>query len=412
MSGIPVAIDENLLCDAAVRDPSEYFRPLREHDPVHWNPRHKAWIVTPHAELGRCLRSPHLTAERITPFADAVTKATGSSDVEATFRILKDWVVFKDPPEHTRLRKLVARAFTPSVVRARTEEITATIDSLTDRLAGGDVVDLIHEFAFPLPAIVIAQMLGVPPEDRDLFKNWSDQLTALVFGAYGQDDRFLSAAAGMMELRAYLLRLIEQYEREPGDNLISVLLEHEDDDGLSREELVSTCSLLLFGGHETTTNLIGNGMLALLTHPDQRRDLVDHPDLIGPAIEEFLRFDGPARATVRLVKEEHELGGKVLKPGDRVFLANPAANRDPLVYDRPDELDIRRNPTNHLGFGVGIHYCVGAPLARLEGQAAISSLLSAFPEMELAVPYGELQWHGTMLSRGLQALPVRLGRRA
>lgn len=405
-----ISFDENLLCELAVRDPYEYFRPLRENDPVHWNPRHRAWIVTPHAELSSSLRSQHLTAERITPFTKAISRASDSDDVDATFSILKDWVVFRDPPEHTRLRKLVSRAFAPSIVRRRSEEITATIKTLIDRLQRGSVVDLIQEFAYPLPAIVIAEMLGAPPEDRDLFKGWSDKLTALVFGAYDQQDRFHSAAAGMLELRDYLLGLINQYEREPSDNLISLLLEHEDDDALSRDELVSTCTLLLFGGHETTTNLIGNGTLALLSNPEQFRLLQSNPDLITSAIEEFVRFDGPARATVRLVKEEHQLGDKTLRPGQRVFLINPAANRDPLAFDEPDRLDITRNPTNHLGFGVGVHYCLGAPLARLEGQLAMSMLAQTFPDLELAVPRDQLEWHSTMLSRGLKSLPVRLGR--
>jgi cytochrome P450 len=211
-----------------------------------------------------------------------------------------------------------------------------------------------------------------------------------------------------MELRDYLLGLIEQYERHPGDNLISVLLEHEDDDALSRDELVATCTLLLFGGHETTTNLIGNGMLALLSHPDQRALLERDPDLIAPAVEEILRFDGPARATVRLVRDEHEIEGRVLTPGERVFLMNLAANRDPDAYPEPDRFDIARNPVNHLGFGVGIHYCLGAPLARIEGQLAVAALLQAFPDMTLTADPGELAWHGTMLSRGLLELPVAL----
>jgi cytochrome P450 len=401
-------IEENLLCDEAVRDPHTYFRRLREVDPVHWNPRHKAWVVTRYDDVARALRSSTLTAERITPFAAAVTRAAASDEVDATFAILKEWLVFRDPPEHTRLRRLVARAFTPTVVKARTAEIMETIDGLVDDLRDHDAVDLIQEFAFPLPAVVIAQMLGVPPEDRDLFKEWSDQLTSLVFGAYGQEDRFESAARGMIELRDYLMGLINQYEQHPGDNLISVLLEHEGDDGLSREELVATCTLLLFGGHETTTNLIGNGMLALLTHPEQLAMLRQQPGLIAPAIEEFLRYDGPARATVRLVKEDHELGGKHLRAGERVFLVNLAANRDPDVFPDPDTLDIGRNPGNHLGFGVGIHYCLGAPLARLEGQFAITRLLEAFPDLRLNADPSSLAWHGTMLSRGLTHLPVSL----
>lgn len=401
-------IDDNLLCAEAVRDPYAYFARLRDLDPVHWNARHRSWVLTRYGDVARELRSQALTAERITPFVPSVSRSSQSDELDATFKILEDWLVFRDPPEHTRLRRLVARAFTPTVVKANTPEITATIDQLVRDLQGSDQLDLIHEFAYPLPAVVIAQMLGVPAEDRDLFKEWSDKITALVFGAYGQADRFESAARGMMELRAYLLDLIERYEQYPADNLISVLLEHEDDDALSRDELVATCTLLLFGGHETTTNLIGNGMLALLSHRDQRDLLVQQPELIGPAVEEMLRFDGPARTTVRLVRDEHEIDGRVMSPGERVFLINGAANRDPEAYPDPDRFDITRNPMNHLGFGVGIHYCLGAPLARLEGQLAITALTQAFPRMELAVDQNELAWHGTMLSRGLVELPVTL----
>ncbi len=401
-------IEENLLCDEAVRDPHTYFRRLRELDPVHWNPRHRAWVLTRYDDVAKELRSPLLTAERITPFTEAVTRAATSDSVDATFQILKEWLVFRDPPEHTRLRRLVARAFTPSVVKARMQEITETIEGLVDDLRDQESVDLIHEFAFPLPAVVIAQMLGVPPEDRNLFKEWSDKLTSLVFGAYGQEDRFESAARGMIELRDYLLALIAQYEKSPDENLISLLLEHEGDDALSREELVATCTLLLFGGHETTTNLIGNGMLALLSHPEQLALLRSQPELIGPAIEEILRYNGPARATVRLVKEDHDVDGRNLRAGERVFLVNLSANRDPDAFANPDALDLRRNPGNHLGFGVGIHYCLGAPLARLEGQLAISRLLDAFPSIDLAADPAQLDWHGTMLSRGLVTLPVSL----
>lgn len=406
MVGTPAQIDENLLCSEAVRDPHTYFDRLRQHDPVYWNSRHRAWVLTRYDHVSTALRGQNYTAERISPFAKAVSRAAQSDDVDTTFQILQDWLVFRDPPEHTRLRRLVARAFTPTVVRSRTEEIQTTIAELVSNLRDQDSVDLIQDFAYPLPAVVIAQMLGAPPEDRDLFKGWSDKITALVFGAYAQPDRFERAAQGMIELRDYLLGLIDRYEAHPEDNLISTLLEHEGDDALSRQELVATCTLLLFGGHETTTNLIGNGMLALLQFPDEMERLRNDPNLIGPAIEEFLRFNGPTRATVRLVKEDHEIEGRQLVAGQRVFLANLAANRDPDTFAQPDQLDLRRNPTNHLGFGFGLHYCLGAPLARLEGQLAIGALLDGFPRIELAESADELHWHDTMLSRGLVHLPV------
>ena len=405
MSG---AADLELVGDDAVRDPYACFGALRDADPVVWNERHRAWVLTRHEDVSNELRSQTLTAERIAPFVRSIERQAPSDEIVETFRILENWLVFRDPPKHTRLRRLVARAFTPSVVKANVDGVSATVDRLADDLAEHDTVDLIDRFAAPLPAIVIAQMLGVPPDDRLLFKAWSDQITALVFGAYGEADRFATGARGMIELRDYLVALIEHYEAHPGNNLMSVLLEHEGDDALSRDELVATCTLLLFGGHETTTNLIGNGMLALLTNPAERALLVDEPDRIGPAIEEMLRFDGPARATVRLVAERHTVGDAVLEPGERVFLINCAANRDPLVYDDPDRFDIERNPTNHLGFGVGIHYCLGAPLARLEGQLAIRAITTRFPGAALAAEPDSLAWHPTMLSRGLVELPVEL----
>ena len=400
-------VDDNLLCDEAVRDPHAYFGRLRDEAVVQWNDRHRSWVVTGYADVVEGLRGNKLTAERIAPFAESILRSSDPAGPPSALAVLADWLVFKDPPDHTRLRKLVARAFTPGSVRVRGTEIQRTIDGLLDDLADREEADLIEHFAYPLPAIVIAGMLGAPAEDRCLFKHWSDLITSLVFGAYDRDDRHARAASGMAELCDYLLALIDRFSREPADNLISVLLQSEDDDALSREELVATCTLLLFGGHETTTNLIANGTRALLQFPDQLSALRSDPQLMPTAVEEILRFDGPARATVRLVREDHELGGQLLQAGQRVFLVNLAANRDPTAFPEPDRLDIRRNPNLHLGFGFGIHYCLGAPLARIEAQLALTSLIGRFPAL---APAGDepLQWHPTMLSRGLVKLPVRL----
>lgn len=409
-SNADAVLDENLVCERAVRDPYGYFGQLRNTDPIHWNTRHRAWVITSHELVVAAVRSPHLTADRMEPFRASVAKQTQSPAVDETFRILANWMVFLDPPNHTRLRRLVSRIFAPPVVRAQTNDMQEIIDELLRDLPTGRTIDFIEEFAAPLPAIVIAKMLGVPPQDRILFKQWSDQMTSLVFGAYDNPDRFHDAAKGMTELRDYILGLIAKFEAEPGDNLISLLLEQEDGDSLSRDELISTCTLLLFGGHETTTNLIANGLLALLRFPDQMTDLRANPDIMPMAVEEIIRFDGPARSMVRLVKEDHEFGGHLLKAGQRVFLANPSANRDPAVFSNPDVLDIRRNPTGHVGFGFGLHYCLGAPLARLEGDLALSAILREFPVIRLAVDEDTLEWNPTMLSRGLRKLPVVLER--
>lgn len=399
------SIDENLLCDEAVRNPQQYFGRLRDVAPVHWNERHRAWVLTRYRDVVNAVRGSQLTAQRISPFLDRVD-ATADSRLAQALELLQHWLVFKDPPDHTRLRRLVSRAFTPTVLRERAGLVGTVVDQLLDDIEEQATTDLVRSFAYPLPAVVIAQMLGVPPEDRDLFKDWSDQVTTMVFGAADRSDRFELGADGLLDLGAYLLELVTRYENRPGDNLISLLLEQEEDDALSREELVATCTLLLFGGHETTTNLIANGVLALLQHPDQLARLRHYPSLLGPAVEELLRFDGPARATMRIVREDHYFAGAILHEGQRVLLVNLAANRDPEEFAEPDRLDISREPNNHLGFGFGIHHCLGAHLARLEAQMAIGRLLSRFPRIGLTDE--RLNWHPTMLSRGLVRLPVTL----
>ena len=228
---------------------------------------------------------------------------------------------------------------------------------------------MIREFAYPLPAIVIAQMLGAPPQDRELFKTWSDQITALVFGDYAREDRFHRGAAGMIELRDYLLELISDFERRRATTSSASCSSAKATTCCDARRARRHLRALLFGGHETTTNLIGNAVLALLTNPNERVRLRATPDLAGRAIEEFLRFDGPARATVRMVREDHELGGVRLQAGDRVFLVNMAANRDPDAFADPDRLDLARNPSNHLGFGFGAHYCLGGATRPTRGAA-------------------------------------------
>jgi len=391
-----------------VREPERFFARLRAEDPVSWNEQHRAWVVTRHADVVAALRGPHLTAERIRPFRERADPPAGSV-LDRSLAVLERWLVFKDPPDHERLRRLVSRAFTPSIVRARASQITALVDGLLDDLedaagATSTAVDLVQRFAYPLPAVVIAEMLGVPAGDRDRFKAWSDQLTTMVFGAHDRPDRFEVGAGGLSELAAYLADLVAHYERHPADNLITVLLAREGDDALDRDELVATATLLLFAGHETTTNLIANATLALLGAPGEAKRLRQDPALLPSAVEEFIRFDGPAKATMRLVAQDHDFAGAPLRRGDRVFLMNCAANRDPAEFADPDVLDVGRHPNAHVGFGFGVHFCLGAPLARLEVACAVGRLLARFPDLALADE--PLDWHPTVLSRALLRLPV------
>jgi cytochrome P450 len=287
------------------------------------------------------------------------------------------------------------------------------VDELLDTMDHKGECDLVAELAFPLPAIVIAELLGVPAEDRERFKTWSTMLAAIVFGGSNRPDQAEIAAAGSAQFADYFGWLIKKYTDEPADNLVSALIAVTREDarsgmsGLTPSELVGALTLLLFGGHETTTNLIGNSSLALLRHPDELDWLRAHPEAIGQAVEELHRYDGPTKLMVRNVAVAHERGGRRLEPGQTVFLGVGAANRDPAMFPDPDVLRLQRPDSHkHLGFGYGIHFCLGAPLARLEGQIAIQALVRRFPHLSLATD--QLDYGATILGRGLRALPVRL----
>ena len=310
-----------------------------------------------------------------------------------------------DPPDHTRLRSLVSRAFTPRTVEALRPRIEQIVEEQLDAVAKSGRMDVIRELAYPLPVTVIAELLGIPTEDRERFKHWSDEsIRTLGFGSIEDARRSMRA---MRELRAYLEPIAQERRREPREDLLSALVAAEEQgDKLTLDEVYSTITLLLVAGNETTTNLIGNGLLALLRHPDQLRLLRDDPSLIGGAIEELLRYDSPVQFTSRLPSEDVEISGHVLKAREEVLLLLGSANRDPAQFTDPDRLDITRENGHHLSFSHGIHFCLGAPLARLEGQIALSALVRRFPNMRLATD--RPQWGENLLLRGLSSLPVGL----
>jgi cytochrome P450 len=308
-----------------------------------------------------------------------------------------------DPPDHTRLRRLVATAFTMrrvELLRPRVAEIT---EDLLAGLAGQDEVDLVDAFAFPLPVTVICELLGVPHADRDAFRAWSTTLVSA-----GEAETL--AVAGR-DMAAYLRQLIAAKRAAPADDMVSALVQAHEDDGdrLTEAELVAMAFLLLVAGHETTVNLIANGVLALLRHPDQLAALRGDPALLSGAVEEFLRYDGPiSHATLRYTVEPVELSGVTIPAGEFVVVSLSSANRDGDRFPDADRLDITRAAGGHLAFGHGIHFCLGAPLARLEGQIAIGRLLDRFPGLSLAVDPDQLRWRNSTLLRGLESLPVRL----
>lgn len=310
-----------------------------------------------------------------------------------------------DPPDHERLRALVSKAFTPRLIERLRPRVQAISDGLLDAVQDRGEMDLIDDYAFPLPITVIAELLGVPAEDRNNFREWSD---AAVSGNASQEYMEEILIPHMQAFTDYLRALFEEKRANPGDDLVSALVRAEEaGDRLSEDELLGMVFLLLVAGHETTVNLIGNGALALLQHPDQLRKLKEDPSLIKPAIEELLRYDGPVEtSTERFAREDVEIGGQVIPRGEMVLVVLAAADHDPQRFSDPDELDITRTDNRHLAFGKGIHHCLGAPLARMEGQIAISTLLRRMPNLRLKGSPESLSWRTGMILRGLRGLPV------
>jgi cytochrome P450 len=310
-----------------------------------------------------------------------------------------------DSPDHERLRSLVQKAFTPRLIERMRPRVQAIADELLDAVQDKGKMDLIDDYAFPLPITVIAELLGVSAEDRNKFREWSN---AAVSGDTTKEYMEKILLPHMQAFTDYLRAMFEEKRKNPKDDLISALVQAEEaGDKLSEDELLAMVFLLLVAGHETTVNLIGNGMLALLQHPEQLQKLREDPSLIKPAIEELLRYDGPVEtSTERFAREDIAIGGTVIPKGEMVMVVIASADHDPERFADPDELDITRTDNKHLAFGKGIHFCLGAPLARMEGQIAINTLLRRMPELRLADSPESLTWRPGMVLRGLKGLPV------
>ena len=390
----------NPLSPRMARDPYPLYAELRARDPVHRSRLLDAWVFSRHADVDAILRDFRRFSN------DQRKRDPRLRRRRRSLPLPEPTILFVDPPDHARLRSLVNKAFTPRAVAALEARIRGMAGALLDA-ADPAGFDLMAALANPLPVMVIAEMLGVPPEDRAQFKTWSNQRARILEPTVSGRELQVAQQASR-SLDAYFRTIIEARRVEPRDDIISALVHVEEaGDRLTEREMLGMLRLLLVAGNETTTNLIGNGVLALLRHPAQLRALRDDPDLIPMAVEELLRFDSPVQATLRLVLEDCDVNGFPLRRGDNAILLNGAANHDPAAFDDPDQLDVTRGEVNHVAFGRGIHYCLGAPLARLEGRIAIEVLLERYPGLRLLSD--RPAFRRSIILRGLEALPVAAG---
>jgi cytochrome P450 len=393
----------HLLDPEVLADPYPLYHRLRAHDPVHWDPYLHAWVVTRYEDVITVLT--RFSAAR-TPTPEYF-EALGAPEVSPIARVMVKQMLFLDGPAQARVRKLAAPAFLPGRVRAlrgHIEEIaTRLIDNIVAR--GTGQVDLLADFAEPLPAIVTAEMLGVPVEDHAQLKAWSVTFAQMLGNFQHNPDRLGDVQRAVEGLTGYFHKAIAAQRKQPRDGLIHTLMTSEmDGDRLSDDEVVANCIVTMVGGLETTTNLIGNGMLSLLRNPDQMARLRAEPDLMPAAVEELLRYESPSQHTARLAPADVVLGGKQIRKRQAVIAVMAAGNRDPERFADPDRLDFDRPDNRHLAFGWAAHFCFGAPLARAEGQIAFASLLRRFPVLELTG--APLVWRENLGLRGLKSLPL------
>lgn len=393
-------------------NPYPFYERLRTEDPVsHYEERGvRLWLLTRWADIAGVLRHPHASVDRPfqprpTPLPPGVRPET-LHPLARALRALSRVMLFRDPPDHTRLRGLVNKAFTPRVVERVRPRIEAVVEELLGRRAADGGMDLIADLATPLPILVIADLLGIPIEDYKELKRWSDDLALMLDGSIAAQvaPRAVTSASEFVD---YLRHAIARRRAEPGEDLLSEMLAvQEKDDSLTEDEILGTSVLLLGAGHETTTNLIGNGCLALLRQPSELARLRREPEGLANAVDECLRFDSPVQATSRVLPEDMEIEGLRIPRGEEIGLLLWAANRDPAVFPEPDRFDVgREEARQHLSFGHGIHFCLGANLARAEGQAAFAGLLRRFPELTLADD--SLEWRPGFLFRGVERLALR-----
>jgi cytochrome P450 len=392
-----------LLDPEVLADPYPLYHRLRSVDPVCWDPYLHTWVVTRYEDVMTVLQR---FSANCTPSSEQLAKL-GMQALSPIARVMGLQMLFLDPPEHSRIRGLAAKAFAPRQVEALRSHIAEIVGDLLDALRGRRTVDLIADLALPLPAIVSAEMLGLPSADWPQLTEWSRTFSEMLGGFQYNADRAAAVLQSLEKMTAYFLAAIDDHASLSSGGLIHALVTAEiDGDRLSDDEVIANAILTMVGGQETTTTLIGNGILSLLANPDQWQRLRDNPSLIPSAVEELLRYESPSQHTARMAWEDCELGDKVISKGQVVTAVIGAANRDPERFEEPDRLDLERADNRHLAFGWGGHYCFGAPLARIEGRLAFAALADRVGEMRLAP--GPLKWKQNHGLRGLEALLVEI----
>ncbi|NOK58479.1 MAG: cytochrome P450 [Chloroflexi bacterium AL-W] len=395
----------DLFAPEFTKNPYPDYARLRKEAPIHrvlLPDGRPLWLVTRYEDVVAALKNPRLVKKGSSVMSPEQLEKYGHppKSIELFFSNM----LSVDPPDHTRLRTLVQKAFTPRRIEQLRPRIQEIANTLLDAVQPQGQMEFINAYAFPLPIIAIAELLGVPTEDREELRKWSNAAIEME----STEDRFALLAPAMDAFVEYLANMFARRREQPQDDLITALIEAEEaGDKLSEDELYAMVILLLIAGHETTVNLIGNGMLALLTNPDQMRLLQEQPNLIHTAIEEFLRYDGPVEtSTARFASEDVTIGDQTIPRGEQVMVVLGSADRDEQRFADADTLDITRTDNRHVAFGHGIHFCLGAPLARLEGEIAINTVLRRFPNIRMQETSESLVWRRSLLIRGLQKLPV------
>lgn len=398
----------DLFAPEALANPYLLYKQMREIDPVHYSESLGYWLLTRYQDVEAALKDERLSADRSALFIHQI----GDLDVSLIqnfLRLIKGMMIEKDPPEHSRMRKLANQGFTTRALESWRGIIQQTTDRLLDQVQYQGYMDIVADLSVPLPALIIAEIFGVPEDDRANLIEWASDIGTLWGAPGGQNIEELARKAdhAAIQFTQLIQQLIEQRRRQPGTDMISLLTMAYEAQGLDFEELPSLCILILNAGHLTTTDLIPNGVAALLNHPEQLQKLKEHPELMSAAIEELIRYDTPAPFVFRIAKAAIGIADKVIPTGSVVALGLGAANHDPIKFAHPDRLDITRSPNEHLGFGPGVHFCLGAVLARMELTICFATLLKRIPNLQFDPQKPAIPRHTSLVFKGFEALPIR-----